>query len=81
MKITGTGAPEQAALQAYYDDPEIRWFEAGYGTEGGVVGGPLTEAGFYVLFHCGRPECCRPEGPFQTEALAREWSRQNGMTA
>ena len=65
------------AIEAYYRDPEIVRFEAGYGAKGGVNGGPLTATGFYILHHCGRTECCRPEGPFATVEEAREWSRLN----
>ena len=85
MKVRWTGTTyeaehspaEKAALIAYYQNPEIRWFEAGYGSDGSVIGGPLEDAGFYVVAHCGRPECCRPDGPFDSEAKAREWSIQN----
>jgi hypothetical protein len=59
-------------------DPEIAWFEAGFGSSGGVNGGPLAEAGYYVIAQCGRPECCRPAGPFATVEAARGWSRENG---
>jgi len=62
---------------AYYLDPEVRWFEAGYGSAGGVNGGPLTASGYYVIAHCGRLECCRPDGPFATVEEARAWSRES----
>jgi hypothetical protein len=79
--FTGQHSPEErAALIAYYQNPEIRWFEAGYGSDGGVRGGPLKEAGFYVLAHCGRPECCRPDGPFESESEARDWSVRNQVS-
>jgi hypothetical protein len=65
-------------IAAYYRDPEITWFDAGFGSNGGVNGGPLPEAGYYVIAQCGRPECCRPIGPFSTVAAARDWSCENG---
>jgi hypothetical protein len=59
---------------AYYSDPEIRWYDAGSGADGGVVGGAITESGYYYLAHCGRSECCRPEGPFTDPEQARAHS-------
>ena len=64
-------------IKAYYREPEVVWFDAGYGKNGGVLGGPITEPGYYVLAHCGRPECCRPSGPFETTDQAQDWSRKN----
>ena len=64
-------------IDAYYRDPEIVWLDAGYGNGGGVNGGPIVASGHYVLMHCGRTECCRPEGPFATVEDARQWSREN----
>jgi hypothetical protein len=83
MKISWNGAEyvaehspqEKAALQAYYRDPEVRWFESG--TQ--AVNGPFAGDGYYVLAHCLRIECCRPEGPFKTPAEARDWSRENWL--
>jgi hypothetical protein len=85
MKISWDGqryvaersAEERAACAAYYRNPVVVWFEAGHGVDGVVVGGPLPKSGFYVMHHCGHADCCRPEGPFDNEAEAREWSRQN----
>jgi hypothetical protein len=68
---------EKAARATYYRSPIVRWFEAGYGADGSVAGGALPESGYYVLHHCGNPDCCRPEGPFKSEPEAQEWSRQN----
>jgi hypothetical protein len=66
---------ERAKIVAYYRNPEIRWIE------GGTVAhnGPLPGDGYYVLAHCGRIECCRPGGPFQTVTEARVWSRKNWL--
>jgi hypothetical protein len=66
-------AEEKAALLAYYRDPKIVWLEGG--TE--AQGGPLPIGGYYVLAHCERPYCCRPDGPFETEDQARIWARGN----
>jgi hypothetical protein len=64
-------------VKSYYMNPEVVWLEAGFGSKGGVNGGPIAEDGFYILHHCGRPECCRPEGPFSTIAEAKAWSQEN----
>jgi hypothetical protein len=61
------------AIKGYYRDPEIAWFEAGLT----ALGGPLPASGYYVIHHCGRPECCRPDGPFKTADQARDWPRWN----
>lgn len=68
-------AEEKARLAAYYGDPEVCWFDAGTI----ACGGPLIGTGYYVLAHCCRIECCRPEGPFATTEEAREWSRKNWL--
>jgi hypothetical protein len=67
---------EKAALLAYYRDPIIEWFEGG--TE--AYGGPLPANGFYVMPHCGHIECCRPDGPFESEQEARTWAVKNFET-
>jgi hypothetical protein len=59
------------AIKAYYLDPEVVWLEAGTPADLG----PLLEAGFYVLAHCGDPLCCRPAGPFKSLADGIAWSR------
>ena len=66
-----------ATIRDYYTDPEIDWLDAGFGAAGGVNGGPIVSSGYYVMPHCGRPECCRPDGPFLSIDEAREWSRAN----
>lgn len=81
MKIRWTGteyeweysAEERAALVSYYRDPEVVWLRGG--TD--AVGGPLPKEGYYALAHCGRIGCCRPAGPFETPAEARDWSREH----
>lgn len=42
--------------------------------EAEIAGGPIVEAGYYVLPEC-TPMCCRPHGPFATMPEARDWSR------
>jgi hypothetical protein len=64
---------ERDALLIYYRCPKIVWFETG--TD--AYGGPLPASGFYVLAHCEREDCCRPDGPFKTEDEAREWAQNN----
>jgi hypothetical protein len=66
---------EKANLVAYYRDPIVRWLEAGTVANGGI----LPKGGYYVLAHCGRVECCRPEGPFATKEDAREWALKNWL--
>lgn len=39
-----------------------------------LADGPLAAAGWHVDPVCD-PGCCRPEGPFPTEAEARAWRR------
>lgn len=58
-------------LDNWYDDPPIVFALEG---DDDFAGGPVTEAGYYVIRFCGQ-HCCRPFGPFPDVVTAREWSR------
>jgi hypothetical protein len=70
-------AQERASRIPYYFDPEVVWLEAGFGVNGGILGGPITDSGFYLLFSCRSPDCCRPAGPFKSVEEAKAWSKEN----
>ena len=53
---------------AWFRDAPVRREPAPVGSAGG-----LRCEGFFVQPLC-EPECCRPVGPFPTEADARAWS-------
>jgi hypothetical protein len=57
----------------WFMDPPIRRLPVGFRE---VADGPIAEAGWYVDPFCD-PQCCRPRGPFATEADARHWAHRH----
>lgn len=65
-------AEEYDVTEGYYLDPEVIFARAGERDD--FHGGPATLTGFYIVPFCDAG-CCRPWGPFTSEAEAVQWCR------
>ncbi len=63
---------DDAIAEHYFTRP-VMWLRRGEP----VAGGPLKESGFYVEPFC-TIGCCRPDGPFRTQARAMRWAVEMG---
>ncbi len=59
-------------LDDYEDDAPIQYLEVGERED--MLGGPATEAGWYLHPEC-MIGCCKSDGPFPTKAAALEADR------
>jgi hypothetical protein len=68
-------SPTMKALE-YCDEWDVRiiFLRAGDG-EDDIVGGPITETGWYLLPACNQWLCCRPIGPFPDQGSGCLYSR------
>jgi hypothetical protein len=73
FRITGVSAREAVNIpDDDFDDAPIQYLEVGERED--MLGGPATEAGWYLHPEC-MIGCCKSEGPFPTKAAALEADR------